>query len=31
MNACNSGELFHGDDDEFYVCKAGTWSQIVTN
>jgi len=31
LNACNSGEVFYGDDDEFYVCKAGSWKQIVTN
>jgi len=28
---CNSGQVFYGDDDEFYVCKAGSWKQIVTN
>jgi len=31
MNACTSGEIFYGDDDEFYVCKAGAWKQITTN
>jgi len=31
QNTCNSGEVFYGDDDEFYVCKAGSWKQIVTN
>lgn len=30
-NACNSGELFYGNDDQLYVCKAGIWRQISTN
>jgi len=28
---CNSGQVIYGDDDQFYVCKAGSWKQIVTN
>lgn len=27
----NSGDILYGDDDELYLCKAGTWKKVMTN
>jgi len=27
----SSGEMIYGDDEELYLCKGGTWKQLLTN